>query len=412
MWISARAFVAAIFVLLGLSFVVTTGALYYEFGHQNPDGEWFSLMAFYSHLFIFFPTLGIVALVAFYWPAVAFTDMYWRHIPLGGLRFALGFVVLLLCSLYFADQLGKGDLRSIWEVKPDVLLADQGGVVPDCEGDAQSCARAPIMTALAAVRRESQQRVGMRPFVRECKPDPLIELPAERAARRYCFATGTLVNAEDCCRAQEAFGRAVGAMHVKPENRSLTEKVHIAMLPLKIFFLLVVLVIAILLIIWRRSLPHFYPHYIRKIQRGILIGAFSMLLLPLMNLAFLQSSGLLYGNAIDSVYRSAAPGGLVVVGVWALMLLFFFFQEASENKDLETFARVAGLVGSGVFALNYQVVIDYFTLYLGSGATQFTIGALIAGCLGLHMAILLQPKLIMPVLGKGGLTAKEGSPER
>lgn len=401
MALSARLFVGVIFTLLALSFLATTGALYYEFGHLNPDGEWFALMVFYSHLFVFFPTLGIVALVAFYWPAVAFTDMYWRHVPFGGLRYSLGFVVLAGLSFFIADLLGKGELRSIWELKPSVIAADQGAQVENCSAAMPTCPRSPISKAIKDVRVESQTRVGMAQFVRECKPDPLVEMPPDRATRRYCFAAGTLTDADSCCRVQEAFGRSVGALHTDPDNRSLTKQVHEATLALKIFFLLVVLAIAVLLTGWRKSLPLYYAEYIRKVQRGILVGAFAMLMLPLINLAFLQASGLLYGNALDSVYRSMSPGMLVLIALWALMLLFFFFREAGQ-QDMETVARIGGIVGSGLFALNYQIAIDYFTLYLGAGATATSIGFLVVLCIVLLAVVVFQPKLVMPVMGKGG----------
>lgn len=407
MAISARLFVSVIFALLASSFLATTATLYYEFGQTNPDGDWFALMVFYSHLFVFFPTLGIVALIAFYWPAVAFTDMYWRHVPYGGLRFSLGFVVLAGLSFFLADQLGKGELRSIWELKPSVIAADAGSQVENCSAAMPTCPRSPIAKAIKDVRVESQTRVGMAQFVRECKPDPLVEMPPDRATRRYCFAAGTLTDADSCCRVQEAFGRSVGALHTDPDNRSLTKQVHEATLAAKIFFLLVVLAIAVLLTGWRKSLPLHYAAYIRKIQRGILVGAFAMLMLPLINLAFLQASGLLYGNALDSVYRSMSPGMLIVIALWALMLLFFFFREAG-HQDMETVARIGGIVGSGLFALNYQIVIDYFTLYLGAGATPTSIGILVAVCFGLLAVVVFQPKLVMPMMGKGrGPTEEE-----
>ena len=41
----------------------------------------------HSHLFFFFPVLGVLALFAFYLPSVVFTHLYWNHLPYGKLRF-------------------------------------------------------------------------------------------------------------------------------------------------------------------------------------------------------------------------------------------------------------------------------------------------------------------------------------
>jgi hypothetical protein len=86
MLISARVFVFLVFAVLGASFLAATVSLWWEFGDA-----WLDFAALDSHLFVFFPTLGLVALVAFYIPSVLFTDLYWRHIrweaPVpGGLR--------------------------------------------------------------------------------------------------------------------------------------------------------------------------------------------------------------------------------------------------------------------------------------------------------------------------------------
>jgi hypothetical protein len=51
--------------LLGLSFIGETALMFSEFG---PD-KGLSFATFDSHLFLFFPTLGVVALAAFYLPA-------------------------------------------------------------------------------------------------------------------------------------------------------------------------------------------------------------------------------------------------------------------------------------------------------------------------------------------------------
>ncbi|MDX2288621.1 MAG: hypothetical protein NW217_07350 [Hyphomicrobiaceae bacterium] len=396
MKLEARLFVAAIFTVLGLSFIATTAALYYEFGHTLGGADWFAMATFYSHLFIFFPVFGLLALFAFYVPSSAFTDMYWRHVPYGRLRFVVGFVVLAAASVLLSQALTSGKLRSIWEVKPDALAKDEGDPV-GCFAGKQSCARVPVLAALADVRARSQDRTGMAQFVRNCERDPLVETPPNDLARRYCFITRTLVDAETCCAAQKRFGEAISAMYEVPGNGSLTARVHNVLLPLKIFFLLVVMVIGLLLAARRHGLSEHYASRIPQIERGVLIGAFSMLFMPVMNLAFLQSSGLLYGTNVDSFYRALSWPLLVAFAAWALLLLFFFFRDT--DKDVETVGRIAGVIASALAISNYNTIIDYFARYAGAGATVMTLTVLALIALSAFLAILIQPKRRIPGMG-------------
>lgn len=385
----ARIFVAIVFTIIGASFFATTGALYYEFGHQTNSNTWIPLATFYSHLFIFFPLFGILALVAFFIPACAFVDMYWRHVPWGRLRFGLGLLSVLAISVAAGMGLGSGQLRSIWEVKPDVLTQDPGEPA-GCNAAQQTCLRVPVLEALSDVRARSSDRIGMSQFVRDCTPDPLIETPPEQLARRYCFASRTLVDAATCCRAQERFGQAIRQMFGPEANRSLTVQVHKAMLPFKIFFLLMLFLIGLLLAIRRRQIGKHYGAWILKIERGVLIGAVAMLFFPVMNLAFLQSSGLLYGTALDSVYRSISWPMMAAFGLWALLLLFFFFRDV--DKDIETVARIAGVVGSALAIMKYQLIVDHAVWFMGAGASIVTLG-MIAAMVGVaFVAIVVQPK--------------------
>ena len=67
MWSAARIFVGSLFALIGVAFVVPAMVLIYEFNAI----DWQTLLFAHSHLFFFFPVFGVLALVAFYVPAVA-----------------------------------------------------------------------------------------------------------------------------------------------------------------------------------------------------------------------------------------------------------------------------------------------------------------------------------------------------
>lgn len=387
--VGARTFVAVNFIILGLSFIATTAALFFEFG---PEGltDAYAIAAYYSHLFIFFPTFGILALIAFYIPASVLVDMYVKYVPNGAIRFGIGYVVAILLALIGGSIIGgPGGMKSIFEVDPAVLQADIGATI---KCGSQTCKRAPVLKSLAHVRKESQNRVGMSKFVRKCKRDDLFLSEPERERKLYCFVTLDHADADQCCQAQREFGAAVNAMYEPAEGRSVTGTVHRYLLPLKVFFLLIVLAIAILLVIRHRRMEEHYAPYMNKLQRGVLIGAAAMLVWPLMNLAFLQSSALLYGTEHNSIYRDASPVILAVYVLWALLLIFFFFKSFEGDKDMENMGRIAGLVGSAVFALNYQTVIDYAVRFAGSGATAITLGTVFAVGVIALVAVVLQPR--------------------
>src|SRR5438876_9824651 len=160
----ARVFVAIGFLILGLSFVASTGLLIQEF--QGTD--WRSMIIAHSHLFFFFPVFGILALAAFYLPSVVFADLYWRHLPYGKLRFLVGLVVLAVISFGVARWLDKPP-RQIWEVSPRALAADRGDPAGCATGaDSPACLRAPMLAALAKLREAGQARIGLSKFARSC----------------------------------------------------------------------------------------------------------------------------------------------------------------------------------------------------------------------------------------------------
>ena len=145
-----RLFVLLVYTCLGLSFVATTAVLAYEFR----DAGWFDLSTADSHLFWFFPTLGIVALVAFYVPSCALADLYWRHVPYGKLRFAVGALLVGAFSYLIAANLLASPKRSVWEIAPATLKADSGEPAGCARGAV--CERLPALLALQNLRRVSQ----------------------------------------------------------------------------------------------------------------------------------------------------------------------------------------------------------------------------------------------------------------
>jgi len=387
MLLGVRIFIGVVFGLIGLSFLAVTGALIYEYRSV----EWFTIATFYSHLFIFFPIFGIVAILAFYFPAVVFLDMYWRHIPGGRLRFVLGTLVVAALSWGISHQILQGTQRSLFEVPVERLLADVGEP-PNCNGASAPCVRLPGLTGLKNVRRMSQRRIGLSDLVRNCSPDPLIELIPERQPKRYCFVSTAattspiLTTDAECCTAQRAYMAVTN--EDAQQTRSLTGYVQGWTLGLKVFFLLTLVAISAMLALRRRRLEELYRPYMGRIEKGVLIGAVAMLFFPVMNHAFLQSAAMLDVAGGGNNYRGPAPFISFIFGIWALLLLFFFYRR--RDKQMEFLGRLGGIVASAVAILKYDLIISYFVRYAGSGASPNDILLLAAIAFGLLVLLTMK----------------------
>jgi hypothetical protein len=412
MLVGVRVFIAVLYTLIGLSFIATTGVLISEFR----DHHWLSLATFYSHLFLFFPIFGVLGLIAFFTPSCVFLDMYWRHVKYGRVRFMVGLVVVAAISWFVAQALISSRERSIWEVRPEVLSRDRASLA-GCAAQTGSCSRLSALDALANVRSVSQSRIGLSDLAPNCDRDPLISNPLNPEVKRFCFASTPLAGGarlsldSECCRAQRNMVSAVNAMAGELDDRSLTAKVHIYTLPLKVFFLLTLLVISMMLAFRRRSLEQHYAPYIYPIERGVLIGAVAMLFYPVMSHAFLQSAALLYGAGEGSSYRTPAPFISFGFGAWALLLLFFFYRR--RDKEVEAIGRMGGVIASAIAVLKYDLLIDYFVRVAGSGAGITNIVILGVLCLFALLALYYKPtsELSVPAAALAILAASKGVSE-
>jgi hypothetical protein len=387
MLLGVRVFIGVVFGILGLSFLAVTAALIYEYQVV----EWFPIATFYSHLFIFFPIFGMVALCAFYFPAVVFLDMYWRHIPGGKVRFLIGAAVVCALSWFIAHTMLLGTQRSLFEVPVPRLQADVGEP-PNCNGATEPCIRLPGLTGLKNVRRMSQRRIGLNDLVRNCSPDPLIEPMPERQPKRYCFvstaatASPILTTDAECCQAQRAYMAMTN--EDSAQTRSLTGYVQGWTLGLKVFFLLTLVAISAMLAFRRGRLEAHYHEHMGRIEKGVLIGAVAMLFFPVMNHAFLQSAAMLDVAGGSNNYRGPAPFISFIFGAWALTLLFFFYRR--RDKQMEFLGRIGGVIASGIAILKYDAIISYFVRYAGSGASPNDVWALLAIALGLLLLLFMR----------------------
>jgi hypothetical protein len=387
----ARVFVAVLFLILGASFVASTGFLVREF----QDLDWAGVVVAHSHLFFFFAVFGILALAAFYLPAVVFTDLYWRHLPYGKLRFALGAIVVAALSLIFAKLLDT-EPRAIWEISPAALLADRGEP-QGCSASTGACRRAPILMALADLRREGQSRLGLSKFARSCLVDRMLESPEEMEKERYCFAAGTKLKGAACCDAQRLFRNEITRLQSDPASRSLSATYDRIFLPLKVFFILIVVVIAALLAKWRDRLDQYYGELIPPIERGVIIGAFAMLFWPIMDYGYQQTANVLFGRFEGMQLRYS-----LVIVPWAMLLLFYFLRRLGRQGEM--IGQIAGVVTAAVAVLRYEDLNDWAVRILGIGTNMWIVGVLVA------LAIVGFVGLIRPFRGVPGPLGSASAP--
>jgi hypothetical protein len=361
---SSRIFVAVIYVLLGASFIASTGVLINEFFHS----DWLTMVAAHSHLFLFFPVFGILALVGFYVPSVVLMDLYWTHVPYGKLRFVSGLIAIAAFSFGVCWWLDAKP-RAIWEVSLGALIADKGEPVA-CDTGGSVCQRAPMLDALSNLRLEAQKRVGLTKFARNCNINPYLEVPEDMTKLRWCFPAQVMLTGIACCQVQNRFSDAVARLQADPSTRSLSAKLDVFFMPLKIFFVLVLIAIGCLLAARRRAFDLYYADLVPSIERGVIIGALAMLLWLLMDYAYQETTDALFGR------HSAVPLRLsLVIAPWALLLLFYFLRHLGEYSAIV--GQISGVVVAAVYVWYYENLNDLAVRFLGIGADKWAIACLL-----------------------------------
>ena len=355
----ARWFVGLVFTALGLSFLISTGTVLVEF----PDPERTFILASNSNLFIFFPTLGLVALAAFYVPSVIFTDLYWSRLKYGRQRFLLGCIVVAAASVLLSEYMNSTDRRPIWEIAPTWLAQDH--MRPDtCERRPGASCHPSLIGATRDLRKQAEQRVQLSPLVRDCKPDPLLERPSTYDTARHCFPAHAKLGSDACCKLQNDLLVQTLGTWSKPELKSSAAYFdRLLFLPLKTFFVLVLILIGLFLIRWKARLVEFYRPFLPAMERGLQIGALAMLPWLVMDYGNQQVSDLLYGPAGGFPIRLS-----LVLLPWAMLLAAYFADRI--QVELVRLVQLASGVLSAVAILNYRDVFDWSAKALGVSAPK------------------------------------------
>lgn len=377
-----RLFVALVFTILYASFI----ALPWELSQEFAGTDWISIALFHSYLFVFYPLFGLVALVAFYLPAVIFTNLYWHHIkPFGRLRFIIGFFVVVALSLAISANLLTGQPRAVWEIAQNIP-ASAANVTETCQSTGKGCNAGELLSPMFAVRAASKSRIGLQPFARTCDPDILMESPAEDTALRQCFLTQKRTDAATCCKAQKKFAQKAQARYINWDQllaqnwqgiadidlgkKSVTGYWHAITLPFKTFFILIIIIIAALLVIWHDKVEQNYKPCMKKMERGLIVSAIAMLFWPLMEYAYAQSSGVLFGNWNPGVNLKAS----LVILPWAVLIGVYFMR----SRGLGLLPQLGSIVGALFAMLQYDQLTNLAVRFTGSGADWLDVAGLTA----------------------------------
>jgi hypothetical protein len=342
------------------------------------------MLLIHSHLFVFFPFFGVLCLAAFWLPSVVFTDMYFRdYIPLGWLRYSLGFAGVVIVAALTTAHLQAGSPRGLWEISPSVLENDVGSSV-DCKRQSP-CRRASFTDTLSKLRNEATQRTGLSKFARVCDPDPLLEKPPGYDNARYCFPALSLLPAESCCAVQKNFKATLDQLHADPINHSLSAQFDWYFLFAKTFFIVVILVIGVLLVVRRDILENHYHNEAPSIERCMLVGAAALLVWPMMDYAYHQTTLALFGRLKEGPHFRLS----LAIAPWFLLVLFYFLARLS--RKIERWGQLLSVGASGLALYRYDEANDLAVRFLGSGAPVLVIGVM-AALAGLGLVALRYPR--------------------
>lgn len=365
--LGSRIAVTVLFAALYAAFLAEAAVLAVEFG---PSGLALPMATLFSHNFLFFPVAGLLALIAFWRPAVLLADALGRgRIPHGQVTLALIALLIGLLSWSLSSAFAGSNTRSLFEVAPTAIMSDQG--VPS---DDPALRRASIGEILIQLRINAGAEDGLQRFESRCEPEWL-RYGVTSQQEKLCFPTGTVTSVEACCRARTDFRAHVNALQAGSPSR--LAGVHRLVLPVKMVFLLILLFIGILLVWLRKPLTALYGKAVQQVSFPLAAGGALVLLWPLMNAAYLTTSSLLTGDGLSNAYRVTAPLFALGFGIWAMLLVFFHLR--TYPSHIETALKSAGAIGALIGVFRYEEIVNYLSRTLGVGGglvavIVFTVG--------------------------------------
>lgn len=373
--IAARIIVSGLFIFLYLAFFTETAALFYEF--WNSRLAW-NIATLDSHNFVFFPVAGLLVLVAFWRPTVYLADALGRNLlRFGRAVLVFGLVFSTVASIGISSSFNQSTARSMFEIAPHVLAADQGIAATEVNPP-----RSAIPVVLTRLRILAAAEGGLSSYKGRCDTEWLTYSDITQT-QSICFPSGAAMSVAECCGAKTAFRSHLSKLHDQSPSNLAT--VHRWIQPIKIFFLMLLLSIGILLVRYRKPLERMYGEDFSRVSFGVAVGGVVMLGWPLLNASYLETVALLTGDGVSSRYAVVAPLVAFGFGVWALLLMFFHFR--SFPSQIESAARLGGVVGAAFGVLRYDEITAYITQTLGVGGSIVATVVFVVAIIGLIVAI-------------------------
>lgn len=383
---STRIAVAVFFGILYLSFVIETSALLAEFG---PYDLGIRMATLFAHNFLFFPIIGFLALVAFWRPTVLIVDsLLWDNVKFGRLVLVGVVAFIAVAAFFLSNMFSNSNSRSLFEIAPKALVADQGIQTND-----PTTNRTAIPEILVKMKINAMSEGGLSTFRSNCDAEWL-QFAVSANEQKMCFPTGTMLSVKDCCAARTAFRRSVNAMQAASPSK--LARIHHAVMPFKMTFLLTLFAVGILLVRLRKRLTQVYGAAVQDVSFPIAIGGALMLLWPLMNAAYLDTFSLLTDDGSSNVYRVTAPLYALGFGIWAMLLVFYHLR--TYPSQMEMALKAAGALVAVLGVLQYEQIIAYLSRSLGIGGGVVAVVVFIVGTATLVAAVMFgkRPDFIDP----------------
>lgn len=437
--------VRVIFVIMATAFIADTAVLAVEFSGIFRSGESAGqqenlstlLASFYGHNYIYFPTLGLLALAMFYRPTVMVFDWYYnagavsRNVIVGFLS------AMLLSAIAAAVVLSLGEQRALFEIKPSILQSAQPvnktcliyndrATAATAQGASPSdafvreidCSLLPPKDVLRLLKLEIRDSdrsfADMTVSCRQPSPISLallndarsqLEGDTQRATadvmtltpsgeRKYCFLTNSVTDQLSCCASKGLFQAQINELAT--QHRSVSFYVQKMALPIKAMYLVFFLGVGLLLAARTQLMSEQMKDEMPFVEIRMAIGSLLLLVWPVVNYTFTKQYDVLFGgfDVVDSTpiqfndelrlvdtrdrstYRQAAPLYISIVLIWVLALFASIIRKYETiYRDIIGAALLTG--GAALVTFNLERLSAIVADAVGIGANSVSIITLI-----------------------------------
>ncbi len=405
----ARWIATAVVWLLTAGFVVAfigeTVMLFWEFGFQPG----LTMATFAPQQFVFFPTLGVVAVLFFRDAAVLAVESAFSRITPAIAGLAVAVITVVGTGFMVGQFRGEGSDRSWWEVSLPALLEDHGG--PICQPNDETCGERDTLSVISA-------HLRMGPAVREgldlsehvdteqastVLNDYLALSQLLPATTVYCVASGRLETVDACRTSQIELHHRINDLYAIEGNQSKLGRAHEYFLTAKTAFLFYIFGLGIFILSNHERMREVCGARIIPACKTLPVGALAMVIWPVLNQAYVMTNRAMFGIDRGTGYVEFAPIYVAFTIVWAASIMLFFLRLNRANAAMWT--QVGTLSVTGLTVLQFDVIVRQANRIVGAGAEP---AYLIAGVI---LIVFLSWQAAMIIRASGVTTTPEPSEE-